>query len=77
MRGHADLSGAGDPSRPLRALRQGEAGEAGLAGGAPVLHEALRVLRRTTLPEHDDQGRGRGDATGLEDDQEPRQAVHA
>ena len=77
LRGHADLPGAGDSSRRVQEVRQGEAGEAGLAGGQSVLHQALRLLRGTALPDHDDQGRRRGNPAGLEDDQGPRRAVHA
>jgi len=74
--GHAGLPGAGDPPRGVQGLRQSEAGEAGLAGGQAVLHQALRLLRGPSLPEHDDQGRGRGNPPGLEDGQGARRAVH-
>jgi len=60
-----------------RALRQGEAGEAELAVGQPVLYAALRFLHGTALTGRNNQGRGRGNQPGLEDDQAPRREVHA
>ena len=69
LRGHANLPGVGDPPRRLLALRHGEAGEVGLVGGQPVLHHARLILRGTSLPDHDGQGRGPGDAPSLVDHQ--------
>jgi len=77
LRGDANLPGSGDPARLLQELWQGEAGKSGLAGRQPVRHQALRLLRGTTLPGHDDQGCGGGNAAGLEDDQSPRCSVYA
>lgn len=77
LRGHAGLPGGGDSSRRLQDVRQGKAGNLGLACGQSVLHQTLRLLRGTALPDHDDQGRGRGNPAGLENDQGPRRAVHA
>ena len=49
------------------ALRHGEAGEVGLVGGHPFLHHARLILRGTSLPDHDGQGRSPGDAPSLVD----------
>ncbi len=47
-----------------------------MAGGQPVLHQALRLLCGTALPEYDDQRCRRGSPAQLEDDQRPRCAVY-
>lgn len=77
LRGHTDLPGAGDSPCPLYAVRHGEAGAPGVAGGQPVLHQALRLLCGTALPEYDDQRCRSGNPAELEDDQRPRCAVYA
>ena len=71
------LPGGRGPAGLLPELRDGEAGEAGLAGRQPVLHQAVRLLRRPALSGDDHPGRGPGTAPRLEDGQGAGQAVHA
>ena len=59
------------------AVRQGEAGDVGLVGGPPVRHQALLILRGTSLPDHDGPGRGPGDAPSLGDHQGFGKGIHA
>jgi len=73
----ASVPGPRRPPRRLCALRQGEAGEAGLPREQSVLHQALRLLRRPSMPILDDQGRRSGAASGLAHGQGPREAGHA
>ena len=51
MRQHPSVSGSRNPPRRLCALRQGEAGEAGLPRRQSVLHQALWLLRRSSMHE--------------------------
>ena len=57
LRRQASVPGPRSPPRRLCALRQGEAGEARLPREESVLHQALRLLRRPSMPVLDDQGR--------------------
>ena len=77
MRQHPSVSGSRNPPRRLCALRQGEAGEAGLPRRQSVLHQALWLLRRSSMPSLDDQGCCSGVASGLAHGQGVREAVHA
>ncbi|HMS82795.1 MAG TPA: hypothetical protein PKD12_04015 [Nitrospira sp.] len=69
--GHTDLPGSGDPPSPLHAVRHGEAG---VTRRQSLRYQTLRFFRGTALPDHDDQGRRRGNPAGLEKDQGPRRA---
>src|SRR5215475_2123606 len=73
----SDLLGAGDPPRAVPRLRQGEAGEAPLVGAQSLLYEAVRLLRRATVPKGNDPGRCSRTSSRLEDSQGSREAVHA
>ena len=53
LRGHAGLPGGGDSSHRVQDVRQGEAATLGLACGQSVLHQTLRLLRGTALPDHE------------------------
>ena len=53
-----DLPGGRHSPGRLSPLRHREARTPRLAGGQPVLHQAVRLLRRAALPDGDDQGRG-------------------
>lgn len=69
VRRQAGVLGGGASACRVPELRQGEAGEAGLARGQSILHQALRLLRRATMPSFDDQGRGQGASSRLADGQ--------
>ena len=75
--GHACLLGDRGPTRSVRELRQGENRRACVAGRQSVLHQTFRFLCRSSLPVFDDPRRGQRTATGLEDGQRARKAVHA
>jgi hypothetical protein len=77
LRRHTGLPRTRCATRPLPALWQGEARAPGLSGGQPVLHEAVRLLRRPALSQCHDPGRGQRPAPGLAHGQGTRQAVHA
>ena len=73
---HARLFGTGSPACSLPMLRQGEARAPRLSCRQPVLHEAVCLVRRATLPKQHHQGCCRGTASGLADRQGTRQAIH-
>jgi hypothetical protein len=50
---HPGVPGDRDPARALPELRRREAGEAALVGQQPLLHQAVRLLRRPSLSGRD------------------------
>ena len=74
--GCANLFGSGGAAGLLPAVREGEAGAAGLAVRQPLLHEAVCVVCRATVPFHEYQGRGQGRASGLAYGKAIREAIH-
>ena len=77
LRGHAYLPGDRSAVCVVPELRQGETGTTVLVGRQSVLHQAIRLLRRSPVPGVHHQGRCQGIASGLENGQRTRQAVHA
>src|SRR3990172_4035184 len=49
LRGHAGVPGDPHPAGPVQTVRDGEAGISFLSLRQPLLHEAVRLLRRPTL----------------------------
>lgn len=76
LRRHPRLSRVRGTARIVPTLRPREAREPGVSGRQPALHEALCLLRRTTLSERDDQGRGPGTQARLAHRQGPGEAIH-
>ena len=76
LRRYAHLPGDGGPTRPVQELWQGEERKTSVVGGQSVLHQTLCFLCRPPLSGFDDPGRCQGTASGLEDRQRTRQAIH-
>jgi hypothetical protein len=77
LRRYAHLPGDRGPTRPVQELWQGEDRRAFVAGRQSVLHQTLRLLCRPSMPVFDDPRRSQRTASGLEDGQRARQAIHA
>lgn len=77
LRGHAHLLGDRGSARHVQELRQGEERKAFVVGRQSVLHQTLRFLCRSALQGFDDPRRCQRTASGLEDGQRSRQAIHA
>ncbi len=77
LRSDANLLGVGDAQSGLRQMPSRERRTVGLAGGQSVLHQTVRLLRRSPMSRLHDQGRSRRTAFGLEDGQGVGQAVYA
>src|SRR3990172_10206986 len=77
LRRHAGVPGAPHPPGPVQTVREGEAGISGISLRQPLLHEAVRLLRGTTLPRLEYPGHRQGTATGLAHGQGVGEAVHA
>jgi hypothetical protein len=69
LRGYARLLGRGDSPRRLPKVPEGEAGKAGVAGRLSLLHQAICVLHRPSLPGFQYSGCSQGIPSGLEDGQ--------
>ena len=76
LRRHTYLPGVRSTPRSLSGMRRREARAVGFPGGQPVLHQALRGLRRQALPAALDQGRRQGAQARLAHGQGAGQGVH-
>src|SRR3954470_13633582 len=74
---HPCVLGDRDPARALPELRRREAREAALVGQQPLLHQAVRLLRRPSLSVRDGPRCGARTAPRLEDGQVAGNGVHA
>ena len=74
---HAHLPRTGDPACSVPKVRQGEAGEICLPGQQSILHQAFCLLRWQALQYLHGQGCRPGVASGPQDGQRSREAVHA
>jgi hypothetical protein len=77
LRRHPGVPGDRDPARALPELRRREAREVALVGQQPLLHEAVRILRRPPLSVRDGPGCGARTPPRLEDGQGAGDGVHA
>src|SRR6266568_7889311 len=73
----ANLLGVREAPGGLREVQSSKKRTLGLVGGQPVLHQAVRLLRRPAVSRFDDQGGRRRPAPGLENGQGVGQAVYA
>ena len=77
LRRYAGVPGDPGPPRPVQTVREGEAGGAGVSRRQPLLHEAVRLLRRPALPRCQHPRHRPGGAPGLAHGQGTGEAVHA
>lgn len=76
LRRHTGVPGDPDPPGVVPDVREGEAGAARLPCRQPALHKAVCLLRGTTMPCWEHQGRGPRVSSGLAHGQGAGQAVH-
>ncbi len=76
VRRHPRLSRHRGAARRLPSLRQGETGAARLPGRQSALHQTLRLLRGSALPQCQYQGRGPGTEARLAHGQGVGETVH-
>ena len=74
---HPCVLGDRDPACVLPELQRREAREVALVGQQPLLHQAIRLLRRASLSIRDDSRCGARTAPQLEDGQGAGNGVHA
>src|SRR3990172_4504803 len=77
LRRHVSIPGDPDPAGPVQAVQEGVAGVAYVPLRQPVLHEAVRLLRRPAMPRLQHPGRCQGSVHGLAHGQGAGEAVHA
>ena len=77
LRGCAYLPGAGDPTDLLPKVQEREARETAVAGGQSFLHQAICLLRRSSVSGLGDHRCCQRTSPGLEDGEGSGEAIHA